>query len=169
LVSARSPAPAALAALDQALAVLADHVELDGEAYDCDATVRAEAIGICAGCGTDCWHDGGANERCAHPAGCGALNGNAPGASEALRTSMRKARAETARQKLRGLSQDQRCHDECPAWCVSEVDRGSGFAIQRCDDCWARRPEDATLEDYEAEALPEALISWAQLVLLDAL
>lgn len=44
---------------------------------DAEADARAVKIGVCPGCGTDVVAEGGANEDCDHPEGCGWLNGSA--------------------------------------------------------------------------------------------
>jgi hypothetical protein len=47
------------------------------EDIDAEVVARAEAIGVCRGCGTDVVAEGGANEECDDPEGCGWLNGSA--------------------------------------------------------------------------------------------
>jgi hypothetical protein len=148
-------------ALDQMLVTLADLVEIDEEIYERDVLDRAQAIGLCPECGTDC-AEGGAKEDCDHPAGCGALKASAPRAAEALRTMIRERRAASARRKLSGRPAE-RCHDECPGWFVTDCG-----AVQRCDDCWARLPDDLMLFDDDAAALPEAMIALASALLQGA-
>ena len=65
---------------------------------------------------------------------------------------MRWLRVERVRAKITQLPDDQKCHADCPTWCVS--DTGRSFEIQRCDACWQGAPDPLT--DDEVGLLPEA-------------
>jgi hypothetical protein len=163
LLAMHSAAPEAVSALDRAIALVADLLPLDDLAADQDALDRATAIGTCPACGTACFEEHGAHDTCSEPRGCGALNGTATGAAEALRTAMRQRLAASARRKLRGRV-PERCDDGCRGWYVA-----NGGEVQRCDVCWSGLPEAESLLDEEAAALPEALIALAHMLLRGSL
>lgn len=56
------------------------------------------------------------------------------------------------RGKIAQLPAEQKCHAECPTWCISDTVRG--FEIHRCDARWQGVPDPLT--DDEAALLPEA-------------
>jgi hypothetical protein len=49
----------------------------EDDPYDREVIERARALGVCQGCGTDILAEGGANEDCEHPSGCGVMHGPA--------------------------------------------------------------------------------------------
>ncbi len=60
---------------------------------------------------------------------------------------------------LASLSPHERCHEACPGWIVSHVDREPGIEIEVCDDCAnarERRKLGARLYDEDVARLPEA-------------
>ena len=61
-------------------------------------------------------------------------------------------RVERLKAKIAQLPVEQRCHAECPTWCISDTPHG--LKIQSCDACWHGAPDPLT--DDEATVLPEA-------------
>jgi hypothetical protein len=61
-------------------------------------------------------------------------------------------RIESVKAKVAQLLVEQRCHADCPTWCISDTVRG--FEIHRCDACWQGAPDPLT--DDEAALLPDA-------------
>ncbi len=60
---------------------------------------------------------------------------------------------------LASLPPHERCHETCPGWIVSHVDRAPGIEIEVCDDCASARERlkfGARLYDEDVAKLPEA-------------
>jgi hypothetical protein len=66
-------------------------------------------------------------------------------------------RIERVKAKIAQLPVEQRCHADCPTWCVRATARG--IEIQSCDMCWHGAPD--RLIDDEAALLPEAQVKRA--------
>lgn len=56
---------------------------------------------------------------------------------------------------LARIPKAQRCHDECPAWIVSESDK-YGTQVEVCDECMTSLGKALRLTDSEVAQLPEA-------------
>jgi hypothetical protein len=65
---------------------------------------------------------------------------------------VRWLRVERVRAKIAQLPADQKCHADCPTWCVNGI--GRAFEIKSCHACWHGVPD--LLTDDEATLLPEA-------------
>lgn len=65
---------------------------------------------------------------------------------------MKWLRIERVQAKIAQLPVEQRCHAECPTWCISDTPRG--LEIQSCNACWQDAPDPLT--DDEAGLLSEA-------------
>lgn len=68
-------------------------------------------------------------------------------------------RIERVKAKIAQRPAEQRCHAECPTWCISDTPRGP--EIQSCDACWHGAPDPLT--DAEAALLPEAQARLAEM------